>query len=156
MPARKPTRATRAKGKPLAGPVQTSDQGSQAERSRALADERARVIARQRADCRRLARSLRGLSASTPNEAAQLSRATQTLHELEGRAYGLHGSSRGVQAVIVVPGVLGMDAWTRAAARALGAAAGVGAGADQGSRRRLEDDVQGSPADDVPDAGGGE
>lgn len=132
-----------------------------------LARDRASIIKRQRADCKRLADAIKeaaGLSdkgAGSSGLAAavgQLARATATLHDLEASSYGLQDTNRAVIAVIHVPArAETIEDWAAGQRTVLQQVAGQSMDLDHlnaSARHTVEDDIIGAPADDDDDAAG--
>ena len=113
------------------------------------------TVRAQRSDCNRLHRMIKDTlnssdkGAGTSGKASaisQLTRATEVLHRLQVDAYGMHGDSRGVQAVIILPAVaVNMETWQ--AMRAAIPGQGLPA-EDRRELKRIEADVYGDEGAD--------
>ena len=120
-----------------------------------LNKDRALTVRAQRSDCNRIHRMIKD-TLNSPDKGAgtsgvasavsQLTRATETLHRLQVAAYGMHGDSRGVQAVIILPAVaVDMETWQALTGGTLPAGTAI---EDPKRLRRVESDVYGEPGGD--------
>ena len=113
------------------------------------------AIKSQRTDCTKLHKAIsqalalpdKGCGTSGIASAVKaLSGAMQVCHNLQVAAYGMHGDSRGVQAVIILPAVaVDMETWQALTGGKLPAGQGI---EDPKRLRRVESDVYGEPGGD--------